>query len=115
MAGDKGAGKELQGISNSRDLRRRVPVGEVRAMVEKLKDEPWEAFVGRRGDNRLALFLWCARRVSGLTLHELGEVAGGMKIAAVSKAISRLEQQAVEDNNVCGMQQRLIEMSNVQP
>jgi len=40
----------------------------------------------------MALFLCCARRVSGLTLHELGEAAGGMKIAAVSKAISRLEQ-----------------------
>jgi len=109
------AGKELQGISNSREVRRRVPVGEVRAMVEKLKGEPWETFVGRRGDKGLALFLWCARRVSGLTLHELGEAVGGMKIAAVSKAISRLERQAVEESNIRAMQQRLTKMSNVQP
>ena len=58
--------------------------------------------------------LWCARRVSGLTLHELGEAVGGMKMAAVSKAISRLEQQAVEENDLRAMQQRLIDMSNVQ-
>jgi len=108
-------GKELQGISNSRDLRRRVPVVEVRAMVEQLKGEPWEAFVERRGDNGLALFLWAARHLSGLTLHELGEAAGGMNTAAVSKAINRLEQQAVEENDLRAMQQRLMEMSNVQP
>ena len=53
-----------------------------------------------------------ARRLCGLTLHELGESVGGMKIDAVSKAIRRLEQQAVEENVVRVMQQRIIEMSN---
>lgn len=88
---------------------------EVRKAVERLKGERWEEFAWRHGDWGRGLFLWGARQLCGLTLRELGEAAGGMTFSAVSKAIRRLEQQAEKDKRLRQLQQRLLNLSNVEP
>lgn len=89
-------------------LRRRATVDEVRSALVTMRGEPWEAFAHRRSDPGRALFLWAVRRRCGVTLRAAGEVAGGMKPAAVDIAIRRLEQRAKQDPELAEAQQRLL-------
>ena len=63
-------GENLDGLSGKRDLRRRVPLADVRTCVEKVRGAPWEDFAARRGDWGRDLFLWGVRRRCGITLRE---------------------------------------------
>lgn len=107
-------GKSLRGIAGKAALRHRVTCQEVRAAVEHVKGERWDQFADRRGDEGRDLFLWAARRYCGITLAELG-VAVGAELAAVSVAIRRLQQKAVGDRAIRGLQAGLAELLNVEP
>jgi len=83
-----GGSRETTG---KRSLRARVTFEEVIGVVEELKGEKCEMFMGSHGDWGRPLVLWLGRRFCGLTLRELGELAGGMDYAAVSVMLKRFE------------------------
>jgi len=105
----------LRGIEGKRELRKRVSVDEVHEAVAELKDERWEEFSGRHGDWGLPLFLWGARLLCGVTLRELGEVAGGRSETAVGMAIKRFADRATRTRALRQKQKQLFEMLDVKP
>lgn len=80
-----------------RRLEPRPEFGAVVRAVEKAKRESWSSFRDRRGDAGRDLVLWLARGRCGLTLRELGAMAGGMDYLAVSKAVQRLGERLQTD------------------
>lgn len=86
--------------TGKRRLRQRATFAQVVGVVENLKGEPCEQFMGRRGDWGRPLALWLARRFCGLTLRELGTQAGGMDYAAVSIMLKRFERRIAEDRKL---------------
>jgi len=74
-------------------LRARVTMDEVIQAVGTAKGEKWADFESRYGDTGAALAMWVARRCTGLTLHQIGEAAGGRDYAAVGMATLRLERR----------------------
>ena len=110
-----GSEQKLSGISGKRELRRRMPVMDVRRAVEQVKGATWKTFGQQYGDWGCALFLWGVRRWCGLTLQEAGRQAGGMSFSAVGKAIQRFELQAEYAPHREKLQHLLFEMSNVEP
>ena len=59
--------------------------------------------------------LCLGRRHCGLTLQELGQAAGGMRVEAVAMAVRRIEHQLLQDRALA-QQVRMMEkeMCNVQ-
>ncbi len=105
-------GQPMDGISGQRELRRRLPVAELRRAVEALMEEPWEAFRRRYGHPGCALFLWGARHLCGLTLREAGKQAGGMPVSTTSTAIRRFESRADSSPATRSLIDRLTQMTN---
>ena len=66
-------------------------------MVAALRGEPYKVFISLRADWARPLLLWAARHYTGMTLQEIGMVAGGMDYTAVAMAIKRFEQKATKD------------------
>jgi len=62
-------------------------------VVEKVKGEKWEQFRDRYGDAGRDLVLWFGRRHGGLSLRELGELAGGLDCTSVSLAVKLFESR----------------------
>jgi hypothetical protein len=108
-----GVQRNLRGIGGKRELRRRVSAEDVRKGIEVLKGEPWEEIRGRHGDWGKALFLSTSRRICGLTLREIGAIAGGMEESAAGMAIKRFDQKARKDKSLREQQKALIEMLDV--
>jgi hypothetical protein len=73
-------------------LRSVVRWPEVVKAVAEVHGEAWAGFVKRYGDWGRDLALWIAHRRGGLTLRELGALAGGMDYSAVSEAIRTFER-----------------------
>jgi len=96
-----------------RILRRRVGFDEVVKAVEKVKGEPWQAFVDRQGDWGRDMVFHLCRQATGMTLRELGEAAGGLDYAAVSVAIRRMGQRLREDSALQDVKNRVAKMLNV--
>ena len=68
----------------------RLPFEAVVSAVEAVKGELWPDFRNRHGDWGCAMVLHLARQRTGLTLGEIGELAGGMGYKAVSAQVRRL-------------------------
>ena len=66
---------------------------EIVAALERAKGAPWQDFVNRHGDWGRDAALWLGRRAGRLKLAELGELAGGLDYAVVSKAMARFGQR----------------------
>lgn len=81
-------------------LRARRPVEEIVRMVEGIRGERKNRFWDRHGDWGRDLVLWGARRYGGLTLAELGALAGGVDYTAVSMALKRLAGRALRDRSL---------------
>ena len=62
-----------------RFLTERISFERIVEVVEEAKKEPWDSFRSRYGDWGRPLVLYLARKRSGLTLHEIGQEAGGME------------------------------------
>ena len=105
----------LEGIAGQRELRRRVPVENVRRATETVMGAPWETFWKQYGNWGCALFLWGVRQLCGVTLREAGRHAGGMKFSTVSTAVRRLEDRAGQDPVLQGMQTKLMKLANDEP
>jgi len=106
-----GGGRETTG---KRSLRARVKFEDVVGVVEDLRGESRETFMGKRGDWGRPLVLWLARRFCGLTLRELGEGAGGMDYAAVSVMLRRFDGRLGQDRSLRSLRDRAREMLNVE-
>lgn len=109
------AAQSLDGIGGKRDLRRRVPVEQVRRATEVVMGAPWDAFVQQHGNWGCALFLWGVRQLCGLTLREAGQQVGGMHFSTVSTAVRRLDRRAIKDPALRALQARLMQMANDEP
>jgi len=94
--------------TNVRAWRRSFPFGEVVKAVESAKGEPWKAFADRQGDWGRDLALYVGRMRCGLTLRELGGLAGGMGVQAVAKACCRMGEKLKSDK---GLQRALARVS----
>ena len=68
---------------------------------------------GRHGDWGRALFLSASRRVCGMTLREIGAVAGGLNEAAAGIAIRRFNRKVSQDKFLQKRQNDLFEMLDV--
>jgi len=64
----------------------------VRAL-EQVKGQSWEQLIEQHGDWARDAALWLGRKQGGLSLAELGQLAGGLDYAAVGQAISRFRKR----------------------
>jgi REP element-mobilizing transposase RayT len=80
-----------------RHLARLVSVSRITAVVESETGRKWESFADEYGDSGRDLVLYLARQLSGLTLREIGEAAGGMGYKATSSAVARFSVRLDED------------------
>ena len=79
------------------ELNKRYSFGEIVRIVERIKGEKWENFRDRYGDWGRNLVLWAGRMYGGLSLLELGKLAGGVDYSAVAMAVRRVESHARND------------------
>lgn len=75
----------------------RIPFERIVEAVESVKNERFEQFRDRYGDWGLAMVLYLARRRSGLTLSEIGSLAGGLHYKAVFAQVKRMESKMNTD------------------
>ena len=83
-----------------RAWQRLLPFERIVTCVAAVKGESWEQFRDRRGDWGRDVALCLGWRHCGLTLPELGAVAGGMNGAAAAKAVRRMEQRLLQDRTL---------------
>ena len=65
--------------------------------VETVKGEALADFRDRYGDWGLAMIFYLSRQRTGLTLRELGDLAGGMDYKNVSTLVRRFKQQIAQN------------------
>jgi len=70
---------------------------EIVRAVERAKRQPWVDFLDRHGDWGRDAALWLGRRAGRMRLAVLGELAGGLDYAVVSKAIARFGRRLSVD------------------
>jgi len=75
----------------------RVPFDKIVEVVEKVKGESFVDFKDRYGDWGMAMVLYLARMHSGLTLHKIGDLAGGKGYKTVSTSIRRFKARLAAD------------------
>jgi len=88
--------KALPATGSALPWRRLLPFEAVVKGVEELKGEEWASFVNRHGDWGRDLAFYMGRRRCGLTMKELGDVAG-VSFVAVGKSVSRMERRLSEN------------------
>lgn len=101
---------EYEGVTG---LRHRHDWDAIVAAVEKVKGSTWADFSSIRGDWGRAAVYYLARQYGGLTLTEIGAVAGGIKYPAISKMIKRFEQRMPSDANLKKSIQEIENLLNV--
>ena len=75
----------------------RIPFDRIVAVVEQIKGESFTVFRDRHGDWGLGMVLFLARRRSGLTLSQLGALAGGMAYKTVFAQVKYTEKRLDKD------------------
>ena len=95
-------GREIRGEAEkpqARALRRWVPFETVKAAVERVHGERWQAFKDRRGDWGRDVALVLAHRLGGMTYPELARAAG-MKPQAVAAAVRLMGLKLADEKSV---------------
>jgi REP element-mobilizing transposase RayT len=96
-------------------LVRRIPFDTIVTAVEAVKGEAFADFRNRHGDWGLAMVLYLARRRSGLTLSQIGELAGGMAYKTVFAQIKRFKLKLEKDASLRELYKRSEnQLSNVE-
>jgi hypothetical protein len=101
-------------FENRRALRKRQGWSEIVQFVEQVRGCSWAEFSNSRGDWARSAVLYLARKNGGMTLLEIGRNAGGLKLAAVSKAIKRFELRLQTERWVREKLDAIDKLSNVQ-
>lgn len=91
-----------------KQLARRVSFRDIIKAVEMVKDDEREAFWDRRGDWGRDMALVLARKLSGLTLRDLGTASGGLDYGAVSEAVRRMKLRLAADKNLRNIYQQIM-------
>jgi REP element-mobilizing transposase RayT len=99
----KGNAKEQPGL---RQLRRVCGIGKVIEFVERTKGEKWEAFRDRHGDWGRDAVLYLGRKLCGMKLRELAELAGGVDDATAGMGVLRFEQRIKESVEMAALAER---------
>lgn len=76
-----------------KELERLAGWDRIVGVVERERGEKYAAFANRHGDSGRDLVLYLARHKSGLTLRQIGELAGGLEYKTVGKAVQRCENR----------------------
>lgn len=98
-----------------KQLAQRVSFEDVVKAVELVKGEERQRFWDRRGDWGRDLTLALARKLSGMSLGDLGTAAGGMDYGAVSEAIRRMEHRLVGDKSLSNIHRKIMtEILNIE-
>jgi len=98
-----------------KQLARRINFEDVVKAVEYVKGEKREAYWDRRSDWGRDLTLALARKLSGMSLRDLGTAAGGMDYGAVSEAVRRMERRLADDKNLRNIYRQLVaKMLNIE-
>jgi REP element-mobilizing transposase RayT len=106
LGGERFARKVRKRLKPGREIRGKKEFGkwisfeEIVRIVERLKDEKWEAFRDKRGDTGRDLALWACRKYGGMSLREAGVKAGGMDYSAVAVSVLRFERRAENDRKL---------------
>lgn len=87
----EGLGVVAREAETKRELRRRILFKDILKALERVSGDPWPQVLKRHGDARKWVVLWLARRHTGMTLSELGQLAGARDYAAVGIGLRRLE------------------------
>lgn len=99
----KGDRKEQPGL---RQLQRACGIEEVIEFVERAKGEKWAAFRERHGDWGRDAVLYLGRKLCGMKLRELAEVAGGVDDATVGMGVIRFERRVKEGGEMTKLAER---------
>jgi putative transposase len=78
-------------------LKRCVDIETIIKLVERNRGEKWIDFSRKHGDWGRELVLYLARKLSGLTLRQIGEKLGGLDYKTTGKAVQRFESSLAND------------------
>jgi putative transposase len=92
-----------------RFVTRHISFATVVAAVENVKGEQWEEFRNRYGDWGLSMVLYLARLRTGLSLKEIGSLAGEMEYKNVSTRVRRFKKRLAEDRHLRESLKRCLE------
>lgn len=104
------AGREQVG---KRAVRGRCRFEDVVRAVEQMKGEKWDEFKSTRGDWGRPLVLWAARRYTGQTLSQIGQLAGGMDYGAVAMMLKRFETRSARNRKLRESKDKLSSLLHV--
>ena len=96
-------------IEGRKKLRERVGYKDIVKIVEDICNERYNDFMVGRGHIGKPLMLWAARQYSGLTLREIGGLAGGMYYKAVGMVIGRFEKRAEKEGRIRELMKKVTE------
>lgn len=89
-------------IERKRFSNKPLPVDVVKAVAKAFGVE--EGYIkerGRRENVARAVAIYIMQRYSGMSNEEIGKIFGGIHYSAVSKAVSRLEEEMADDKKLC--------------
>ena len=96
----KGDRKEQPGL---RELQRACRIEKVIEFVERAKGEKWVGFRDRHGDWGRDAVLYLGRKLCGMKLRELAEIAGGVDDATVGMGVMRFERRVKEGGEMTNL------------
>ena len=81
-------------------LRRTASWAKIVRAVESELGEAYDEFASRHGDPGRDIVFYLARERSGLTLREIGELAGGLEYRTVGQSIQRFNERLKKDRSM---------------
>ncbi|MBU0678865.1 MAG: hypothetical protein KJ626_12200 [Verrucomicrobia bacterium] len=95
-------------------VRKRATFEEIVRAVEASREEKWSDLKQRHGDRSRAMVIRLARRLSGMTLREIGEKLGGTDYAAVSAMDRRFDVRISNSRELQREEVELYRLLNVE-
>jgi REP element-mobilizing transposase RayT len=105
-------GDEQEQRGARRLLAERPPIEAVIAAVEKVKGRKWAEFRDQHGDTGRDMALYLGRRLCGLKLAELAEVADLRNYGVVATNTKRYERRLARDRTEKARMKDVLELSN---
>lgn len=87
---------------------------EVIGAVESVKGEKWKEFSQKHGDCGRDMVFMLARECTGMTLREIGQMAGGVDYSAVSESIKRMKIQQKENHQLAASLKKAMQILNIE-
>jgi hypothetical protein len=94
-----------------RKLEQRLTWADIVSALELAKGEKWDVFNHRYGDWGRDAALWLGRKRGRYTLSELGQLAGGLDYAAVSRFSKRIQNGGELQRTVNKIERQLLNVN----